>query len=136
MNKNVVLLILAYLLIASHADAAAKDIKVQNNGSVNVTMPGKIPASAGNVPTTLSPKDPKVTDYMNKKKQLNEPANAKNKLQNTKEAYKPGNLKNTAKSKSIGKVKETANQKKAAAKGGTAGKIAETGIQIKERNGK
>ena len=136
MNKNVVFLILACLLIAGHADAAAKDIKVQNDGSVNVTMPGKIPASIGKVPKTLPSKEPKVTDYVKKNKQLNAPANAQKKYQNTKETYKPDKLKDTAKSKSIGKLKDTANQKGVAAKGGLTGKIAETGIQIKDRNGK
>jgi hypothetical protein len=136
MNRNSVLLILAYLLIAGHADAAAKDIKVQNDGSVNVTMPGKIPAPTANIPKTLSPKEPKVTDYVNKNKQLNAPANAQKKYQNTKETYKPDKLKDTAKTKSIGKLKDTANQKGVADKGGLTGKIAETGIQIKDRNGK
>jgi hypothetical protein len=163
MNRNAVLLILVSLLIASHAFSAEKDIKVQNDGSINVTTPKILPAPNGNAPATLSPKKPKVTDYTNKNKQLNEAANTKNKLQNTKatlkpdnlkntakskstgklndaanqkEALKPENLKNTAKSKTTGKLKGTVNQKEQAAKGSEAGKIAETGKQIKEQSGK
>lgn len=163
MNRNVALLTLACLLIASHAYAESKDVKVQNDGSINVTTPKIIPAPNSNIPATLLPKKPKVTDYTNKNKQLNAPANVKNKLQNTretykpdnlknttkskstgklkdaanqKEAYKPENLKNTAKSKSTGKLKDTANKKGLAAKGGVPGEITNTGIQIKELKGK
>jgi len=163
MNRNTLLLILVCLLIASHAYAEVKDVKVQNDGSINVTTPKIIPAPDGNVPTTLSTKKPKVTDYANKNKLLNAPSNAKNKLQNTKETLKPDNIKNAAKSKSTGKLKDAANQKEAlkpdnlkntakskstgklkdaankkglAAKGGVPGEIINTGNQIKELKGK
>ena len=133
MNKNAVVLILAcFFLVASYADSAAKDNEAQDKGSVNVTIPKNIPGSGIAVPGTISPKKPKASDYVNKNKQLNAPANAKNKYSNTIKTYKPSKpSKETIKKNSIGKVQDTANQKRNAGEAGVKGKIAETGIPTK-----
>ena len=133
MNKTTVLLILAcFFLIASHTDSAAKDHEAQDNGGVKVTIPKNIPGSGINVPGTTLPKEPNASDYVKKNKQLNAPANAKNKYSNTMKTYQPGKpSKETIKKNSIGKVEDTANQKRNAGTAGVKGKIAETGIPVK-----